>query len=317
MSTPSRVRAVLVGDHRSTSSCAASRPDALGASTDRPASRSQAVVPCCSGIRRRLILRPHIQRPGGIDRSDPNHVGVGPEAAGRATEQILSTVSVDHVVVCGIAGGVGPHREIGSMVVPDVVIDGTTRTEFRPDGLKGVPPLGSILTVGELVLDNEDLDRLAAEGIVAVDMESSAVGEVCSRLGYPWSVFRSISDNAGDGGVDESVLGLLREDGSVDVRAAIRLILMHPGRLRVWPDWPRTRRSLLAQLQRRPSAQSRAEPICQALAAWMDLQWTSMASAGSGLPKRNPCAMSHPISDMNSSCASVSIPSAVTVSPSV
>jgi hypothetical protein len=62
-------------------------------------------------------------------------------------------------------------------------------------------------------------------------MESSAVGEVCGRLGYRWSVFRSISDNAGDGAVDESVLGLLRKNGSVDVRAAIRLILMHPGRL--------------------------------------------------------------------------------------
>ena len=158
-------------------------------------------------------------------------IGVGPEEAARATEQILSRVSVDHVVVCGIAGGVGPHRDIGSMVVPDLVIDGTTRTEFRPDALNGVPPLGTLLTVGELILDSAALDRLAAEGIVAVDMESSAVGEVCGRLGYPWSVFRSISDNAGDGVVDDSVLGLLREDGSVDVRAAIRLILTHPGRI--------------------------------------------------------------------------------------
>jgi nucleoside phosphorylase len=158
-------------------------------------------------------------------------IGVGPEAAARTTERVLSTVSVDHVVVCGIAGGVGPHREIGSMVVPDRVLDGATRRELRPDALNGVPRTGTILTVGELVLDHEHLGKLAAEGIDALDMESSAVGDVCGRLGYRWSVFRSISDNASEGVVDDSVLGLLHEDGSVNVGAAVRLILTHPGRL--------------------------------------------------------------------------------------
>lgn len=174
-------------------------------------------------------------------------IGVGPVAARRTTERILSGLStegaadravdrvadraVDHVIVCGIAGGVGRDRQIGSLVVPDLVVDGSTRAAFRPDILSGMSPNGTILTVGELVLGEGDLDRLAAEGIAALDMESAAVGEVCSRLGYRWSVFRSISDNAHEGSVDESVLGLLREDGSVDVGAAIRLILLHPRRL--------------------------------------------------------------------------------------
>src|ERR1700722_20002857 len=95
-------------------------------------------------------------------------IGVGPAAARRATEQILrqriqTGVPVDHVIVCGIAGGVAHDQEIGSMVVPDLVVDGTTRAEFRPDVLGGVPAEGTILTVGELVLDPVVIDGLVAE----------------------------------------------------------------------------------------------------------------------------------------------------------
>jgi nucleoside phosphorylase len=158
-------------------------------------------------------------------------IGVGPVVAARTTEQILSQVQVDHVIVCGIAGGVSRDQQIGSLVVPDLVIDGTTRAEFVPDVLDGGSARGTILTVGELVLDTGELDRLVALGIVALDMESAAVGEVCGRLGYRWSVFRSISDRAHDGDVDDSVLGLLNEDGSVDLGAAIKLVLGHPQRI--------------------------------------------------------------------------------------
>lgn len=160
-------------------------------------------------------------------------IGVGPAVARRTTEQILterirSGVPLDHVIVCGIAGAVAQDEQIGSLVVPELVIDGTTRAEFRPDALGGVSAKGKILTVGELVLDTGELDRLHADGIVALDMESAAVGEVCGRLGFRWTVFRSISDRAHEGVVDDSVLDLLNEDGSVNLRAAIALILRHP-----------------------------------------------------------------------------------------
>jgi nucleoside phosphorylase len=158
-------------------------------------------------------------------------IGVGPVVAARTTAKLLSQVSVDHVIVCGIAGAVVSSQQIGSLVVPDLVVDAATRAEFRPDVLGGTPAGGTILTVGELVLDPGELDRLVADGVTALDMESAAVGEVCCRLGCRWTVFRSISDRAHDGIVDESVLGLLNEDGSANVGAAARLILRHPSRV--------------------------------------------------------------------------------------
>lgn len=164
----------------------------------------------------------------GLTEVSATTIGVGPVVAARTTEKILSEVPVDHVIVCGIAGGVTQDQQIGSLVVPDLVIDGTTRAEFRPDALAGVSAKGTILTVGELVLDHDELDRLVADGIVALDMESAVVGAVCSRLGLRWTVFRSISDRAHDGVVDDSVLGLLNEDGSANLAAAVRLILRNP-----------------------------------------------------------------------------------------
>jgi len=158
-------------------------------------------------------------------------IGVGPEAAARATDEILSRVPVDHVIVCGIAGAVRSDQQIGSLIVPQVVIDGTTRTRFEPDAFRGVVRKGTVLTVGELVLDKDRLDRLEADGVEALDMESAAVGEVCLAHGVTWTVFRAISDRARDGAVDDSVLGLLNEDGTTNVRAAVRLVLRHPMRV--------------------------------------------------------------------------------------
>ena len=158
-------------------------------------------------------------------------IGVGPAAAARTTASLLLAETVDHVVVCGIAGAVGPDMRIGEVIVPGVVIDGSTGRSLTPDPLGAVKPSGAILTVGELVIDPTEVGKLEQDGVVALDMESSAVGIVCRRLGVPWTVFRSISDRAGDGMVDDMVLGMLNENGSANVGAAIRLVLLHPGRI--------------------------------------------------------------------------------------
>ncbi len=61
--------------------------------------------------------------------------GIGTAAAIRATEQILDAFPTDHVVVVGIAGGVGPTVSIGDLVIPEVVLDGDGGTAYRPHPL--------------------------------------------------------------------------------------------------------------------------------------------------------------------------------------
>ncbi len=60
-------------------------------------------------------------------------------------------------------------------------------------------------------------------------METATVAAVCERRGTPWSVFRVISDMAGD--TDDSVLAMANPDGSANARAVMRYFLPRPWRI--------------------------------------------------------------------------------------
>jgi adenosylhomocysteine nucleosidase len=160
-------------------------------------------------------------------------LGVGPAAARRATSTLLDGLGsgVDHVVVSGIAGGLDPAATVGTVLVPEVVIDLETDRELRPAPLGPRQPSGTVATAAELILDPGRLRALLARGVTALDMETAGVGAVCEERGVPWTAFRAVSDRPDDGLVDGSVFSLLNEDGTTDVRAGIRFALSHPGRL--------------------------------------------------------------------------------------
>jgi adenosylhomocysteine nucleosidase len=156
--------------------------------------------------------------------------GVGSEAAASVTERLLGAEPFDHVVVIGIAGALNGEPAIGALVVPEAVIDGPTDREFRPTPIGGHVPKGKLRTGGEFLLSDEELDRLRQRGVVALDMETSGIAEVCDRLGTPWSVFRAISDRSSDHS-DTSVLDMVKPDGTPNLPAAARFILTHPWRV--------------------------------------------------------------------------------------
>jgi adenosylhomocysteine nucleosidase len=158
-------------------------------------------------------------------------VGVGPDEARRSTKHLIDQVGGDHVVVSGIAGGVSRSVNIGDLVFPEILIDHATGTEYRPTGWPGAKLAGTILTTAELITGPAEVEALRSQGVVAVEMEGAAVGEICESVGRPWTVVRSISDRADEGIVDTSVLSLLNPDGSTNVGAAISLIVRRPGRL--------------------------------------------------------------------------------------
>jgi nucleoside phosphorylase len=172
-------------------------------------------------------------RSGALGRMEAvaARTGIGPRAAARTAQRLLDSTPVDHVVIVGIAGALGPRVAIGDLVVPERVLDLATGAEHRPSPLGDATPRGTLVTSDGLLTDRDALARLERSGALAIDMETAAVAAVCERHGCPWSVFRAISDRADDGSVDPAIFGLASPDGGPDLRALARFLLTRPWRV--------------------------------------------------------------------------------------
>lgn len=157
--------------------------------------------------------------------------GMGTTLAREGTERLLDAVPVTRVVVVGITGAVENETPIGTLILPEVVVNSATGAEFRPEPLAKEPPSGKMWTGDELLIDPHVLHELRARGVVSLDMETAAIAECCEQRGIPWSVFRVISDRASDGSVDEEVFRLSNQDGTPNRRAVLRYFARHPGRI--------------------------------------------------------------------------------------
>jgi uridine phosphorylase len=154
--------------------------------------------------------------------------GMGTTLAREATVRLLDTVEVDHVVVVGIAGGMGPSK-VGDILFPEVVVNKHTGGEYKPTPLGDVSPRGKLMTHDDFDMGPDECRRFVDEGFIAVDMETAAVAEICEQRGVPWFAVRVISDLVGVTPGD--VIGLANPDGSPNVGASIRYLVTKPWRI--------------------------------------------------------------------------------------
>jgi nucleoside phosphorylase len=157
--------------------------------------------------------------------------GIGTAAAKGRTETVLDSSPVDHLVVAGIAGGIGPSVDIGDLVIPESVIDLSSQLEYRPNKLGLIASRGGLVTSDDTPLDLTEVAGLENQGVIAVDMETAAIAEVCESRNCSWSVFRAISDRADDGSMDEAIFSLAGPDGEPNFPALLRLIFTQPKRI--------------------------------------------------------------------------------------
>lgn len=153
--------------------------------------------------------------------------GMGTELAAQATERLLSVTTAERVLVVGITGAVDNETPIGTLVLPEVVVNSETGSEHRPHPLGSGTSAGVMWTTNALTPPDE-LAALRERGVVSLDMETAAIAACCEQHGIPWSVFRAISDRASDGSVNEEIFKLSNQDGSPNPVAVIRYVLRHP-----------------------------------------------------------------------------------------
>lgn len=105
-------------------------------------------------------------RAGGVEVRIVQN-GVGPEPARQVTEWVLGHFEIDHVLVSGIAGGLAPGLAVGSVVVPETVLDLRSGERYTSASMEGVERRGLVATADHLVTDPVQLRDPEAEGVVA------------------------------------------------------------------------------------------------------------------------------------------------------
>ena len=161
------------------------------------------------------------------------HIGMGPPLTRVATSRLfdeatIASAPVEHVMIAGICGGLDPDLPVGTLLNPEVVKYHTSGATYRHTPPGDVPQAGVLITSEGVNLDAELSARFRVEGCLGVDMESSAVAEVCEARGCAWSVYRCIGDRHFDGLLDQRLLALTNPDGSGDTVAIQRLIADEP-----------------------------------------------------------------------------------------
>jgi adenosylhomocysteine nucleosidase len=154
--------------------------------------------------------------------------GMGTRLAAEGVERVLDAVDVGHLFVVGVAGAGTAETAIGTLVMPEVVVHGSSGREHRPARLGAHDHRGHLRTDDEFITDLEELKALEARGVVALDMETAAIAYVCEQRGVPWSVFRAISDRSSDGLVDAEVFTMTNLDNTPNHDAIAAYFEQHP-----------------------------------------------------------------------------------------
>jgi nucleoside phosphorylase len=172
---------------------------------------------------------------GQVGRSQVTalHIGMGPPLTRMATHRLFDDTApdhgpVDHVMIAGICGGLDPDLEVGTLINPEVIIEYTSGATYRHAPPGDAPRAGTLMTTEGATLDHDLSRQFFAQGCLGVDMESSAVAEVCEARDCAWSVYRCIGDRYVDGLLDPRIVAATNPDGSGNMAEINRLLAAEP-----------------------------------------------------------------------------------------
>ena len=172
----------------------------------------------------RISDREHSGRRFRFFESEPRVAvcgGIGPEAARRATEAVITLYRPSTVLSVGFAGALDDTLRVGDILEARYVVD-------AQDGTTTDAGFGSgVLVSFSSVAGHEQKAKLArAYRAQAVDMEAAAVAKGAEARGLRFAAVKAISDEPG---FDmPSVERFVRRDGSFDSRSFALYAALRP-----------------------------------------------------------------------------------------
>lgn len=132
--------------------------------------------------------------------------GVGQDAAGRITADVIGLHHPNWVVSAGFAGALRPELRRGHILMAEEVVDVSGQRlsiglTVDHASIESSPALhvGRLLTVDQLIRTRALKEQLGTEhNAVACDMETLAVAQACQHAGTKFMSIRIISDSIDD-----------------------------------------------------------------------------------------------------------------------
>lgn len=163
--------------------------------------------------------------------------GMGYRRAEIAAGAVLDAHGVERIIAAGFAGALRPELQSGGLLIADQVLDSLADPTFSypcTARLSGIPMrgigvcIGSLATVGRVISCPQEKACLRRRyDCDAVDMESAAVASVAHFHEIPFGAVRAIVDRA-DESIPPVLTGIMREDGSIRLLAALSAMARHP-----------------------------------------------------------------------------------------
>ncbi len=184
------------------------------------------------------LLAPLAAAPPGDSKLSVRVAGASPARA-RALADGLATAGADALLSFGVAGGIDPTLEPGTLIVATSVVHPGATTVQPTDArwraaLRDALPRaveGPIVGSRRALADVRDKRHYAAlTTALAVDMESHAVAAAAGAAGLPFMALRAVADPA-DRAVPLAALAALDEDGRAHAWRALVVLAFRPWQL--------------------------------------------------------------------------------------
>ncbi len=201
------------------------------------------------GVVTGLTAEARLARPLGTPRAG----GGTPEGAAQAARTLIAE-GATALVSFGLAGGLNPALQAGTLIIPTRVRTASTSYTTDPALTRLLGGPAHTLYAGDAVaVTAADKAALhAASGADAIDLESGAVAAVAASHGVPFAALRAICDPA-DSTLPPAAIIALDAHGAIALARVTAAVLRHPGQvsalLRLARDAARARAALVRHLR--------------------------------------------------------------------
>jgi adenosylhomocysteine nucleosidase len=158
--------------------------------------------------------------------------GGGPAGAEAAARRLLAD-GATALLSFGLCGGLDPALRPGALLIPEAVLDGSTRHAASvaiAARFGGATP--HLLMGGAVVAATAAEKRLLREatGAAAIDLESGVVARAAAAAGLPFAALRAVCDPA-DQDLPPAALVALDANGAIGFFRVLAALAAHPAQL--------------------------------------------------------------------------------------